>query len=74
MTTEEMPASLDKLWSESDLCAKLGLPIVINTGRSRQLGNWIKGGLQYAEKSGRRYFFEQDVIKYIWDRRMRGVR
>jgi hypothetical protein len=37
-------------------------------GRSRQLGYWIRGGLKYAMKAGRRYFFEQDVIEYIWQR------
>jgi hypothetical protein len=24
--------------------------------------------LRYVEKSGRRYFFEQDVIGYLWGR------
>ncbi len=72
MTTEEMPKSLDHVWSEQDLCAKLNLPIVKTTGRSRQLSNWVRGGLRYAEKSGRRFFFEADVLEYIWERRNKG--
>jgi len=30
--------------------------------------NWIKGGLKCVEKSGQRYFFEQDIINYLWKR------
>ena len=72
MTTETMPESLDQLWSEEDLCKRLNVPIVKTTGRSRQLSNWCKGGLRYAEKSGRRFFFEADVLEYLWNRRNRG--
>jgi hypothetical protein len=32
------------------------------------LSHWIKGGLRCVEKSERRYFFEQDVIDYLWKR------
>jgi hypothetical protein len=32
------------------------------------LGYWIRGGLKYVEKSGKRYFLEQDVIDYLWGR------
>ena len=66
----EKPKNLQEIWTESELCERLGLPVT-KSGRSIQLGNWIKGGLQYAEKSGRRYFFEQDVIDYLWQRRNR---
>ena len=31
------------------------------------------GGLEFVEKSGRRYFFEQDVIEYLWGRSMLSV-
>jgi hypothetical protein len=41
---------------------------VTKSGRSRQLSNWIRGGLKYVKKSERRYFFEQDVIDYLWNR------
>jgi hypothetical protein len=58
---------LNEIWSERDLCERLDLTAAEN-GRSRQLSNWIRGGLQYVEKSGKRYFFEQDVIDYLWNR------
>jgi len=63
----EKPKRLDEIWSEKDLCVRLDLPAT-NSGRSRQLSNWIRGGLKYVEKSERRYFFEQDVIEYLWNR------
>jgi hypothetical protein len=59
-----MEKSLDKIWTEKELAAKLELPIT-KSGHSIQLGNWIKGGLKYAEKSGKRYFFEEDVFDYL---------
>lgn len=61
------PKTLNEIWSEKDLCQRLDLPVT-DCGRSRQLNNWIRGGLSYVEKSGRRYFFEQAVISYLWDR------
>jgi hypothetical protein len=61
------PKSLNEIWSEKDLCERLDLDVAEN-GRSRKLSNWIRGGLQYVEKSGKRYFFEQDVIEYLWNR------
>ena len=63
----EKPKSINEIWSERDLCGRLDLPVT-KTGRSRQLSNWIRGGLKYAEKSNRRYFLEQDVIDYLWNR------
>ena len=57
----EKPKSLNEILSEKALCDWLNLPIG-KSGHSRQLSNWIKGGLKYTEKSERRYFFEQDVI------------
>lgn len=65
------PKSLNEIWSEKDLCERLDLPVT-KSGRSRQLSNWVRGGLKYAEKSGRRYFFEQDVITYLWGRYTRA--
>ena len=61
------PERLDQIWSEKDLCARLDLPVT-KSGHSRQLSNWVKGGLRYVEKSERRYFLEQDVIDYLWRR------
>ena len=63
----QKPEKLDQVWSEKDLCARLDLPVT-KSGRSRQLSNWVRGGLRHMEKSGRRYFFEQDVISYLWGR------
>ncbi len=64
----ERPKSINEIWSERDLCKRLDLPIK-GSGRSTQLTNWVKGGLRSAEKSGRRYFFEEDVIDYLLKRR-----
>ena len=61
------PNRLDEIWSEKDLCGRLDLPVT-KSGRSRQLSNRVRGGLKYVEKSERRYFFEQDVIDYLWNR------
>ena len=63
----QKPDKLDQIWSEKELCSRLDLPIT-KSGRSRQLSNWVRGGLRYVEKSSRRYFFEQDVITYLWGR------
>jgi hypothetical protein len=61
------PERLDQIWSERDLCERLDLPAT-KSGRSRQLSNWIRGGLKFVEKSDRRYFFEADVVEYLWSR------
>ncbi len=63
----ERPKNLTEIWCERDLCERLDLPVT-KSGRSRQLSNWIRGGLRYVEKSEQRYFFEQDVIDCLWDR------
>lgn len=64
----EKKESLDTIWTERELAEKLGLPVT-KSGKSIQLGNWITGGLPCAEKSGRRYFFEEDVYNYLRKRR-----
>ena len=63
----QKPRTLNEIWNEKDLCQRLGLPVT-KCGRSLQLNGWIRGGLEYVEKSGRRYFFEQNVIDYLWQR------
>jgi hypothetical protein len=68
----EKPAKLDEIWSEKDLCERLDLPVT-ESGRSQQLTYWIKGGLPCMTKSGRRYFFEQDVIDYLWQKHEESV-
>jgi hypothetical protein len=59
------PKTLSEIWPEKDLCKRLDLPVT-KSGRSLQLNNWVREGLQFVQKSGRRYFFEQDVIDYLW--------
>ena len=66
----EKPKYLNDVISEKNLCEWLDLPLT-NSGRSRQLSNWIRGGLRFVEKSERRYFFEQDVLDYLWKRYQR---
>jgi len=56
-TRMEKPKSLNEIWAEKDLCQRLDLPVT-KSGRSLQLNNWVRDGLGYIEKSGRRYFFE----------------
>jgi hypothetical protein len=63
----EKPKNLSEVWSERDLCKRLDLPVT-KSGHSRQLNNWVRGGLEFVEKSGRRYFFEADVTEYLWKR------
>jgi len=64
---KERPKTINEILAEKRLADWLDLPVT-NSGRSRQLSNWIRGGLKYVEKSDRRYFFEQDVIDYLWKR------
>jgi hypothetical protein len=61
--------SLSEVWTEKELAERLGLSLT-NRGHSIQLGYWIRGGLKYCEKSGRRYFIEKDVIDYLLSRRV----
>jgi len=62
------PKNIDHIWSERELAERLNLP-VRESGRCVPLSYWIRGGLPYAEKADRRFFFEQDVIDYLWSRR-----
>jgi hypothetical protein len=62
------PEKLEEVWSEKGLAEFLGLP-VRKSGRCIPLSFWVRGGLPYAEKADRRFFFEQDVIDYLWSRR-----
>lgn len=60
------PKSLDELWSEKDLCERLGLRM--GKGHSVVIGYWIRAGLGHVEISGRRFFWEQDVIEFMLER------
>jgi len=59
---------LEEIWTEKELCERLNLPIT-KSGRSAQLSYWVKGGLKCAEKAGRRFFFEEDIVTYLKGRR-----
>ena len=63
----QKPEKIDQILSEKKLCEWLDLPYP-ESGRSRQISAWIRGGLRFVEKSGRRFFFESDVIDYLWQR------
>ena len=71
ITPKNKPESLDQVWTEKELAERLGLPTT-KSGKSQVLSNWRRGGLKFAEKSGRNYFFEGDVIDYLWSRRNTG--
>lgn len=59
------PDKLDQVWSEKELCERLGLPVT-DAGRSRVISRWIRDGLEYVELAERRFFFELDVIDFLW--------
>lgn len=61
------PEKLDQIWAEEDLCERLKLHKT-DSGHSRQLSHWIKTGLKYVDIADKRYFFEQDVIDYLWQK------
>ena len=60
------PKSLDELWSEKDLCERFGLRM--GKGHSVAISYWIRAGLKYVETSGRRFFWEQDIIEFLLER------
>ena len=66
--TEQL--KLEEFWNERELAERLDLPIK-PSGRSIQLSHWIQGGLVHMEKSGRRYFHEQDVVNYLVSRKIK---
>ena len=63
------PESLDRLWSEKDLCERFGLRM--GKDHSPTIGYWIKGGLRYIDVSGRRFFWEHEVIEFFLERQRR---
>lgn len=56
---------LDELWREDELAEELGIPIGKTTGKSRTISGWIREGLPYIEKSGRRYFLGNDATEFL---------
>ncbi|MFC1699980.1 hypothetical protein ACFL1I_08535 [Candidatus Omnitrophota bacterium] len=59
------PEKLEELWTEKEVAEKFGLTIG-KTGRSPQLGRWIAKGLPYIMVSGRRLFYEKDVVWFLY--------
>jgi hypothetical protein len=57
------PRSLKQLWSEEDLCKRLGLKT--GKGHSVLLGRWIREGLKSIKISHKRFFWEQDIIDFL---------
>lgn len=66
----QKPTTEKEIWTEREICARLGLRINDKTGRSTQLTNWVKAGLPFVERSNNRYFFENDFIDFLWSRRV----
>ena len=66
------PKSLDELWSEKDLCERFGLRA--GKGHSVAISYWVRAGLRCVEISGRRFFWEQDVIEFMLARQKRQRR
>jgi hypothetical protein len=54
---------------EKDLAEWLNLPIK-DSGACSLLAYWARNGLPCVELSGKRFFFEQDVIDFLWKRRV----
>jgi hypothetical protein len=63
------PKTLDQLWSEKDLCERFGLRM--GKGHSVTIAYWIRAGLKCVEISGRRFFWERDVIEFVMQRQKR---
>ena len=54
---------LDELWTEEDLIKRFYLPS--KGGKSRQIGKWVAKGLKCIRLSDRRFFREEDVVKFL---------
>ena len=68
----QKPETITAIWPEKELCAQFNLPYNEKTGRSTQVSYWIRAGLKHAERAKRRFFFEQDVIDFLWTVRENG--
>ena len=56
--------SLNEIWTEKELAGKFGLPVT-KAGKCIQIGYWVGDGLKYITRSGRRFYFESDVIEFL---------
>ena len=60
------PKSLKQLWSEEDLCRRLGLRK--GKGHSLALSHWIRRGLRCIEISDKRFFWEHEIVNFLSER------
>jgi hypothetical protein len=64
----EKPQSLNEILSEERLCEWLGLDLKANSKRGSKLAYCIRDGLRCVTIGGKRFFFEKNVIDYIFDK------
>jgi len=55
--------TIEEIWTEKELIGKFDLAQKEN--RSRQVSHWIRKGLRHVNLSGKRYFREEDVVKFF---------
>jgi len=73
MKDKNKPVSLNEVLSERKLAEWLDLNANESTGVSRPLGYLQSKGLPYCKVGTHRFYFAQDVIDYLWARRVVGV-
>ena len=57
---------LDQILTERALAEWLGVPFKEESERSRVISGWVDKGLRCAVKiSGKRYYFESDIIEFF---------
>jgi len=60
----DSPKDMNQLCDEKEVCEWLGLA-VRQSGTNNMLSSWIKEGLNYIEKSGKKYFFVDDILEFV---------
>jgi hypothetical protein len=61
------PDNPDHLLSEPRLCQWLDLPYNEETGKSSQVGYWIRQGLEHISKGERRFFTTEAVLDFLFN-------
>lgn len=56
--------TLENLWSESEMVKKFGQTRK-GEDKNIEIGRWIAKGLAYISLSGRKYFWEDDVVEFL---------
>lgn len=70
--TEQKPQSIGQILSEAMILRDFLGVSPTKSGKSRIVSSWVRQGLDCIEISGRRYFFEQDLIDFFW-RKYSGI-